>query len=113
MIDNEETGAALSEAADVVLKGGGILVFAGATAVAALNAAHVLLSFFMGIMALVLLVFAIMLFGVAVMKIEKGVFQRQRISSIGGSAIGVFLVVLIVLSTLGFVLDLSDGLAVR
>lgn len=113
MTDGEKNAAAISDAADLVLKGGGILVFAGAVAVAALKASNILLLIMMGATSLVLLTFAMLVFGVAVMKVEDGLFKQQRISLLGGSAIGLLLVVLIVFSTMGLVIDLASGLTVN
>lgn len=125
--DGEKKRAALTKAADLVLKGSGIAAIAGVLAAASLEAPFtlgsaipdflnfaflpIILSCAIGIAAMALAALSLFVFTLAIVELEDRFWIFKVIPTLGNSVIGGILVLLIGLAMMGLMLGITGGTA--
>lgn len=109
MVNGSARLALISEVADLVLKGGGILAMAGVVGATALKMSMLIVIIPMVVTGLLLWVSAGFLFMLAVVRLEEAFVRGPQIHAIGATAIGFTFAALIVFSMMGLIIDLGAG----
>jgi len=105
--------ALVSEAADLILKGGGVLAMAGVAGATALKIEMLIVVIPMVITGATLWVFAGFLFMLSVIKLEEAFLRDKKIPTLGATAIGFIFATLIVFSMMGLIIELGAGFATK